>query len=307
MTDTPHHHDYLLNDAALAVNERKTYWVVLITAVMMVVEIAAGLATKSMALLADGWHMASHAGALGIALLAYRLAKAPALSRRFSFGAGKFIPLGGYTSALILAMVAVAMIYESLLRLIEPTNIRFNEAIVVATLGLIVNLICAAILSRDSHSHHDHDHSHGHHHHDHHGHDHNFAAAYLHVLADAFTSVLAILALVVGKYSGWIWMDAVTGLVGAVVILKWAYSLCRETAWELLDGHARHISQDEIKARLECEDAVVSDLHVWRIAPCAHACELVIHSQRLKGVAFYKKILEEDFNIQHVVIEEHAA
>lgn len=304
MNNPIHHHNYLLNDSSLARNERKTFFVVIITATMMIIEIAAGIATSSMALLADGWHMASHAGALGIALLTYRLAKTPALSGQFSFGTGKFIPLGGYTSAIILAVVAFAMIYESITRLITPTTIQFDEAIIVATIGLVINLICAAILSHNSHVHHNHDHSHPHHHHEH---DHNFKAAYLHVLADAFTSVLAIVALAIGKYSGWTWADAVTGLVGALVILKWAYSLCYETAWELLDGHARQINQDEIKARLENENTVVSDLHVWRIAPRAHACEIIIHSRQIRGIAFYKKILEEDFHIQHVVIEEHAA
>lgn len=302
-----HNHNYLIEDAALVGNERRTLYVVLLTATMMAVEIFAGWLTGSMALLADGWHMASHAGALGIAYFAYRLAKAPNLSQRFSFGAGKFIPLGGYTSAIMLGIVAVFMGAQSVARLFAPIAIHFNEALIVATAGLGVNIVSAIILGWKQH--HDHGYeevSHHHHGNDHH-HDHNLRAAYLHVVADALTSVFAIIALIAGKFFGWLWLDAMMGIVGGLIILKWAVGLARKTAWELLDGHARQIDAQAIRTRLESEGAVVGDLHVWRIAPRAHACEIILYSKTLRGGAYYQHILRESFDIQHLIIEERAA
>lgn len=288
-----HDHEYLSDDQDIAKNEKKTLFVVVLTTVMMLVEVSAGYLTSSMALLADGWHMASHAGALAISLLAYKLAKSERLSQKLSFGAGKFIPLGGYTSALVLAIIAILMIVQSVDRLLAPVSIQFNEAIIVAVLGLVVNVVCAFILF-DKH----------HHHHGNHTHDHSLKSAYIHVIADALTSVLAIVALVIGKYSNAVWLDAAMGIVGSAVILRWAYSLCKETVWELLDGHAKAINRDEIAGHIEQSGAEVSDLHVWRITPKAHACEMVIVTGELRGVNYYKSLIREKYDFSHLIVEE---
>lgn len=287
-----HDHNYLLDDHTISKNERKTLFVVLLTSITMVVEVAAGYLTSSMALLADGWHMASHAGALTISLVAYKLAKSGTLNKRFSFGAGKFIPLGGYTSAIVLALIAALMAFQSMDRLFNPVAIRFNEAIYVAIAGLVVNVVSAFILFDD------------HHHHDGHTHDHNLKSAYVHVIADALTSVLAIVALIAGKLYNAVWLDPLMGIVGSAVILRWAYLLCKETAWELLDGHAKAFDQNEIRAQIEKEGVEVSDLHVWRVAPQAHACELVVITPEKKGTEYYRSLIAEMFQFSHLIIEE---
>lgn len=297
MENSKHTHNYIVNDVHINQNERKTFLVVMLTACMMVIEIIAGYLTGSMALLADGWHMASHATALGISVLTYKLAKSQKLQDSFTFGAGKFIPLGGYTSTIFLALMAFFMAYESLHRLIYPKTIYFNEAIIVAIIGLFINLISALIL-KDNHHHHEH----GEHHQ--HNHDHNLKAAYFHVLADALTSLLAIVALFYGKYFNSVWMDAVIGIVGSLVILKWAYGLFKETAWELLDGNAKAFDKDEIIAKLEEKNCKVQDFHIWRIAPSAHACELVVLSSINKGPEYYKNILITEYGLNHIVVEE---
>lgn len=295
MKDYSHSHNFIKNDPHINRNERKTLFVVILTAMMMVVEIVAGYLTGSMALLADGWHMASHATALGISVITYRLAKSQKLQDNFSFGAGKFIPLGGYTSAIMLAMMAIFMGYESIRRLIHPEAIFFDQAIIVAIIGLVVNLLSAVILKENHHHHHDHGHKH---------HDHNLKAAYLHVLADALTSVLAIAALIFGKYYNSVWMDSLIGILGSLVILKWAHGLCKETAWELLDGHAKAIKKNKIIADFEQNHCKVHDLHVWRIAPNTHACELIVSSKLRKGTKFYKEILVNQYGLGHVIVEE---
>jgi cation diffusion facilitator family transporter len=300
--DHKHDHNYLLNDEVISHNERRTLIVVLLTAGMMVVEIVAGYMTSSMALLADGWHMASHAGALTISFIAYKLAKSGRLNQKFSFGAGKFIPLGGYTSAIILALVAVLMILSSFQRLFAPVAIHFNEATAVAVVGLIVNIVCAHLLT-DKHHHHVHDHDHEDDH-EHHTHDHNLKSAYVHVMADALTSVFAIVALTLGKFYDAVWLDPLMGIVGACVILRWAYSLCRETAWELLDGHAKSVNHEKVRQLIKNEGAEVSDLHIWRIAPNAHACEVVITCASPKGSNHYRKLIVENFAFGHLIIEE---
>ncbi len=296
--DHKHDHNYLLDDETIAHNERRTFFVVVLTAVMMVVEVVAGYMTSSMALLADGWHMASHAGALTISLFAYKLAKSGKLNQKFSFGAGKFIPLGGYTSAIALALIAVLMGFSSAERLFSPVPIRFNEAIFIAVVGLVVNIVCALLLTEKHHRHH-HEGDHANH-----THDHNLKSAYVHILADALTSVFAILALVFGKFYNAIWLDPLMGIVGAIVILRWAYLLCRETAWELLDGHAKTINREKIKSLIETEGAEVSDLHIWRIAPNAHACEMVVTSHAPKGTTFYRELVSQKFSFEHLIIEE---
>ncbi len=300
-----HTHDYVIQDDKIGSNEKRTIFVVLLTFVTMIVEVYFGYITGSMALLADGWHMASHVGALGISVIAYKLARSEKLNSKFTFGAGKFIPLGGYTSALMLGLVAIFMGVESFHRFLNPEQINFTTAIGVSILGLIVNLVSALLLSGDHDHHHGHDHSHKHHHHDDHVHDHNHKSALVHVIADAFTSVLAIVALVLGKYYGWTWADPVMGIVGSLVILKWAYGLCKATVWELLDGNSKLIDADAIKSLFtEDKEVEVTDLHIWRIAPSAHACEVVIYNNSLKGSEYYRDIILSKFDIEHLIIEE---
>jgi cation diffusion facilitator family transporter len=295
------HHHQEFDHNHLKTNEDKTLLVIIITFVMMLAEIIMGNLTGSMALTADGWHMASHAGALGITYLAYRLHRSKKLQNKFVFGPGKFIPLGGYTSAVCLGLVAIFMIYESSLRLLNPVEIRYLEAIYVAVLGLIVNIVCAIILKEDHHHHHEHgEHDH---HHDHH-HDHNLKSAYMHVLADALTSIFAIGALLLGKYFNLAWMDALVGILGGIVIFRWAIRLCKETAFELLDGHAKAVSHQAVLELLN-KNAEVVDLHIWKIAPKALACEVVLYSNELKGPHYYRDLLKEKFSFKHIVIEEH--
>ena len=296
-TSDIHTHDYVIQDSKIGSNEKKTLFVVLLTFITMLVEVYFGYVTGSMALLADGWHMASHVGALGISLIAYKLARSEKLNSKFSFGAGKFIPLGGYTSALMLGLVAIFMGVESIHRFLNPQKISFTVAIGVSVVGLIVNLASAFLLS-DSHDHnHDHD--------DGHVHDHNHKSALVHVIADAFTSVLAIVALLLGKYYGWYWADPIMGVIGAIVILKWAYGLCKATLWELLDGNSKRISLDAIKNIFKDDlNIKVLDLHIWRIAPSAHACEMVVSNTSLKGADYYRAMIVNHFDISHMIIEE---
>lgn len=289
-----HSHDYLLDDEMIAHNERKTSIVVVLTTITMVIEIFAGYLTSSMALLADGWHMASHTGALAISLAAYRMGRSGTLAKKFSFGAGKIIPLGGYTSAVILALIAGVMAFQCFQRFLNPVSIRFNEAIAVAILGLAVNLVCAAILFKKDH-HHENDHGHVH--------DHNLKSAYVHVLADALTSILAIVALVLAKIFQINQFDPIIGIVGSLVILRWSYLLAKETIWELLDGHSKAISPNHVREHIEKHEVEVADLHIWRIAPSAHACELVVVSKEKKGTEFYRGLLQQ-YSFRHLIVEE---
>lgn len=271
-------------------NERKTFWVVILTAITMVVEIIAGYLTGSMALLADGWHMASHAAALTLTLIIYRLARSTKVADQLTFGTGKLMPLGGYTSAIGLGAIALFMIWESFERFINPIGISFNEALIVAVVGLIVNIVSALLLA----NHHEHDHTH----------DHNHEAAYIHVIADAVTSIAAILALVIGKYFNQIWLDPVIGVVGAILILRWAYKLLKETAWELLDGHAKRIDFVKLKNELEVQNSQVLDLHVWRIGPKGLAVQLIVENGQALGVEFYKDVIWRRLPNAHIVVEE---
>lgn len=264
--------------------ERNTRWVMIITLVMMVVEIAAGWIFNSMALLADGWHMSSHAFAIGLSSLAYWASRRYATDPRFAFGAWKIEVLAGYTSGLFLLGVAALMVYGSVERLLAPQSIHFQEAILVAVIGLVVNLVCAMILGQ-SHDHgHDHHHDHGHgHDHDHH-HDLNLKSAYLHVIADAATSVLAIVALVAGMAWGWNWLDPVMGLVGAVLVAVWAWGLMQETGRVLLDCEMNHPVVEEVREVIRDHPAwsavvEIADLHVWRVGKAQYAVVLglVVH------------------------------
>lgn len=294
-------------------NERKVWLVIVLTAVMMLAEIIAGTVYGSMALVADGWHMSTHAGAMLIAVLAYRFARKHAGNPRFSFGTGKLGDLAGFASAVLLAVVALLIGWESLLRLQHPISIDFNQATAVAALGLVVNLVCAWLL-KDDHAHHGHHHSHGHdhsHHHDHDGHpaqasgrDNNLRAAYLHVLADALTSVLAIVALLVGRGYGWVWADPLMGIVGALVIVRWSWGLIRDSGSVLLDATTEGGQvQQEIHKALAPTDAQITDLHVWQVGPGHFAAIVSLAASQPQTPADYKALLAPIHELSHVTVE----
>jgi cation diffusion facilitator family transporter len=293
-------HDHVFLGSQHARNERRTWVVVTLTAIMMVGEIMAGWLSGSMALLADGWHMATHAVALGIAGLAYLFARQHAKSSRFSFGTGKFGDLAAFASAIILAMIAVQVAYESVVRLIHPVPIAYREAISVAVLGLAVNVLSAWLL-RDTHDHH-HDHGHSHeHHHDHH--DNNLRAAYVHVLADAATSILAIAGLVVAMSAQWVWADPAVGFIGSIVIASWAYGLIRSSGAVLLDVSADKNLETVIRDRLETKGDRVTDLHVWQVGPGHRAAVISVVSDQPLAPADYKDRLGGLRGLSHVTIE----
>lgn len=283
---TIHSHDYLGH--AHDENARRTRAVVWLSAGMMVAEIVAGYFTGSMALLADGFHMATHVGALGIAAIAYSYAKKHVANPRYSWGTGKVGELAGFGSAMVLGLVSLGIAYESITRLGDPQPVAFRDAIFVAVLGLLINLVSAYMLGHGhghdhGHSHgHGHGHSHDHHHHNHghshdpHGGDTNMRAAYIHVLADALTSVMAILALVAGRYLGWVWLDPAVGLLGAVVIANWSVGLMKQASTVLLDAADPKLAA-EVRERVEGPgDTRIHDFHIWRIGPTAHAVVLSI-------------------------------
>ncbi len=307
-------------------NARRTWMVVAITFVMMVAEIIAGVVYGSMALLADGVHMATHAGALTIAALAYQYARRHQHDARFAFGTGKVGDLSAFASALVLAVVAVLIGVESVGRLLSPINVAFNEAILVAVIGLVVNLVSAALLmSPGGHSHGGHERDDGHNAHEqttpghaaharasdgqhdvphdagHHA-DHNLIAAYVHVLADAVTSVLAIAALVAGRYLGWIWLDATMGIVGAIVILRWSFILMRQTARVLLDSADPSLIK-RVRERLEKDGACVSDLHIWRLGPGHSAVVATVVCPSGNKPDHFKEKLSEVPTLSHVTVE----
>jgi cation diffusion facilitator family transporter len=292
-----HSHNFLVDTGRA---EKNTTRVMLLTASMMVIEIVAGMVFGSMALLADGWHMATHVAAFGITLFVYRYARKQADNPQFTFGTGKVSVLGGFASAVALAVVALVMALESVVRMLRPEAIHFNEAIGVALAGLLVNLASGFML----HEHHHHDEQvHEHRNHDHH-HDHNLRAAYLHVLADALTSVLAIFALLVGKYWGWAWLDPAMGLVGAAVIGRWSYGLLRDTGKILLDGGVDEQTTAAIRVAIE-EDADnrVTDLHVWHVGPETYSAGLAVVTHSPQNPDYYKHLLRHIPHLDHVLIE----
>lgn len=305
-----HHHVF---DAGNRAAERSTRVVMVITAVTMLVEIAAGLWFNSMALLADGWHMSSHALAIGLSAFAYAAARRYANDARFSFGTWKIEVLAGFASAIVLLGIAGLMVFGSVERMISPQAIHYKEAMVVTVIGLVVNLVCALVLGNA----HDHGHDHGHHHHahDHHeGHAHhdlNLRSAYVHVLADAATSVLAIVALAGGWWLGWSWLDPIMGIVGAVLVGIWAFGLLRQTGVVLLDREMDHPMVGEIREVLETfnvgpEGTQVADLHVWRVGKDKFSCavSLVTHDATLSA-AQVRGALRIHEEIVHVTVEIH--
>ncbi len=291
-----HSHDFSVNrDRA----EKNTTTVMWLTAVTMVLEIIAGSFFGSMALLADGWHMATHVAAFGIAVFAYRYARRHANNPRYTFGTGKVTILGGYTSAVVLGVTALIIAIESITRFFQPVLIQFNQAIAVAVLGLLVNLASAWLLQ----DHHHHDRVH-HDHHDHHDQDRNLKAAYIHVVTDALTSILAIIALIAGKYLGWIWLDAAMGLVGAGVIFKWADNLVRDTGAILLDGAINKQTRLDIISVIEADaDNRVADLHLWYIGENRLAATISLITHFPRSPEHYKSLLQGIPSLTHVLVE----
>jgi len=296
LEDWQHSHEFSIkNDKG----ERRTHYVLILTAIVMFIEIVAGSLYGSMALLADGWHMGTHVAAFMITIFAYRYARQHADNPAYAFGTGKVSVLGGFASAIALAVVALVMLIESMQRIIDPQMIQFNEAIAVACLGLLVNIISAFLLKDDHHHHHE-----GEHHHHHH--DHNLKAAYMHVLADALTSLLAIIALVLGKYFGWNWLDPIMGIVGAIIITRWAYGLLKQTSPILLDGSIDADYQSGIKETIEKDsDNRISDIHIWKVGANHYAAIISLVTHYPKPTQYYKGLLKDFHKLSHTTIEVH--
>ena len=291
----PHHHphDHAFGQDVIRPGERRTLWVIALTASMMAVEIVGGLVFGSMALLADGLHMASHAVALGITAFAYRYARHHARDPSFSFGTGKVNTLGGFTGAVLLAVFALVMAGESVERLFNPVAIALDQAIAVSVLGLLVNGLSVWILGAGDETH---SHSHG---------DHNLRSAYLHVLADALTSLLAIFALLGARFFGLYWMDPVMGIVGAVLVARWSVGLLRQSGGILLDRQASEELQENVRRALEDGSTRVADLHIWCIGPDVYAVIAVIVAPEPLSPEAYKARLPSELGLQHTSIEIH--
>lgn len=301
-------HDHVFLGEHHARNERRSWAVVLLCGAMMTAEIIGGWLWGSMALIADGLHMSTHAGALVIAAFAYAYARRHARDERFSFGTGKLGDLAAFASALVLAMIALLIGYESIERLIHPVPIAFDEAIPLAALGLGVNLLSAWLLHEDDHhadeAAHEHAHDGDHHHHHHHHADHNLRAAYVHVMADAAVSILALLGLGAGRVLGWVWMDPLMGIVGMLVIANWSWNLIHVSGAVLLDMRPRDGIAGEIAQRLEAgSHDRVSDLHLWRVGPGHSAAVVSLVSDRPEPPAVYKARLAGIHGLSHVTVE----
>ncbi len=299
-----HHHIFNIDKKAI---EKRTLIVVIITFVTMIAEILFGWISNSMALLADGWHMGTHAFALGISLIAYIMARKYAKDKTFTFGTWKIEILGAYTSAIVLGIVGVIMIFSSVERIINPLNIHYNQALFVAILGLLVNLVCAAILNSGGHSH-EHEHNHpeddkrSHHQHNHE--DWNFKSAYLHVVADALTSVLAIAALLGAKYFNFNLLDPFIGILGAGLIIRWSFLLLRDTGGILLEREVDDSIVNEIKNEIESDgDSKISDLHIWKIAQNKYSCIVALVTSKNYSIGEYKARLNKVHELAHVTIE----
>ena len=297
-TDIDYTHDHVFLGSAHDENAKRTLWVVALTVVMMIGEITAGYITGSMALLADGFHMATHAGALGIAAAAYGYAKRHATSQRYSFGTGKVGDLGGFASALILGMVSLGIGVESVMRLLQPTPVQFGTATLIAVVGLLVNIVSALLLGHGHGHGHDHDHPHAYN-----GNDNNLRSAYVHVIADALTSILAIAALLAGRYLGWVWLDPVMGIVGAIVIARWAWTLMGVTAGVLLDQTDAHVAE-EIRELVEKPGgATITDLHVWRVGPQARAAIVSVLGEATVNAESIRERLKTVHEVSHLTVE----
>lgn len=297
-----HEHDFEVDSHD---NEKRTLKVIVLTGITMCVEIIAGVLTGSMALLADGVHMGTHAFALGITYFAYVMARRFSGSTKFGFGTGKFGILSGYTSALFLGGTALYMIVESFRRFFKPVPIAFDEAILVAIVGLAVNVLSIWMLRDKETNHHDHSHDHGHDH-GHHHHDHNLRAAYLHVLADALTSVLAIVALVSGKFIGWSFLDPAMGIIGGVMIARWAWGLLRSSAFILLDGNEDKDIRDAVVKAIESDgDSAVGDLHIWPLNSNALAAVITVVTKENRNPQDYRPRLSHITKLKHTTIEIH--
>ena len=306
-------HEHVFLGADHHRNERRSWAVVAVCGAMMAAEIGGGWLTGSMALIADGLHMSTHAGALVIAACAYAYARRHARDERFAFGTGKLGELAAFSSAIALAMIALLILCQSVERLFEPVAIAFREAIPIAALGLCVNLLSAWLLREDHHHSHSHSHSHSHHHHEPHHHEHtdghahghddlNLRAAYVHVLADAAVSVLALVGLGGGWVLGWVWMDAAMGIIGALVIANWAWGLLRAAGAVLLDMRPEGLGQ-AIRDRLERGDDRISDLHIWRVGPGHHAALVSLVSDRPEPPQSYKARLAGIAGLSHLTVE----
>ena len=320
----PHDHFFLGKDHDRA--ERRTWAVIILCTVMMVAEIGGGALFGSLALIADGLHMSTHAGALLLAALAYTYARKYAGDRSFTFGTGKFGDLAGYSSAIVLAMISLLIAYEAVMRFLNPIPIAFNEAIAIAVLGLIVNAASAWLLSGGPHRGHSHGHSHGHahahrherepdhryfeeHHHDHdhgaHHRDNNMRAAVVHVMADAAVSVLVIVGLLLARAFGWLWMDALAGFIGALVIANWSVGLLRDTAAILLDRTPDPRMAEKIRTAIESEGDRVTDLHLWRLGPGHLGAIVSVATSGTREPAHYRKRLAKFPDLSHVTVEVH--
>ncbi|MEX0752182.1 MAG: CDF family Co(II)/Ni(II) efflux transporter DmeF [Xanthobacteraceae bacterium] len=298
-------HGHVFLGAAHDRHERRTWLVVVLTTITMIAEIVAGTVYGSMALTADGWHMSTHAAALAISALAYRFARKHADDSRFSFGTGKLGELAAFASAIILALIAVLIGYESAIRLFAPVPIRFDEALLVVVLGLAVNLLSAWLLWEGSGQLHGHEHHDGNSQHHHHGHDSNIRAAFAHVSADALTSVLAIAALLGGRFYGWTWLDSAIGIVGAVIITRWSYGLIVSSGATLLDIVPDWMLASKIRTCLEVGGDRLGDLHLWRLGP-GHAGVIVsVISDHPQEPEAYKRRLSGIEGLSHVSVEVH--
>jgi cation diffusion facilitator family transporter len=299
-----HNHNFT---ASSHKGERRTRLVLVLTLLTMILEVAAGVLYGSMALLADGWHMGTHVAAFMITLYAYRYSRRHANDQTFAFSSGKVGVLGGFASSVALGVVALMMLIESGERLLSPRAIQFDQALLVASFGLFINFICALLLKENHH--HDHHHGHSHEHH-----DHNLRAAYFHVLADALTSVLAIIALYYGKFYGLHWLDAAMGIIGALIITRWSLGLLKETSPVLLDESIALNYKDKVREIIENDaDNRIADLHIWRVGPDHYAAIISLVTHNPKPPDYYKRLLKQaehssvknDLRLAHVTVEVH--
>ena len=295
---TTHKHSYLIGNETE--NERRTFWITLVTIVMMLIEIIVGYMTHSMALLAEGWHMATHAFAMGITLFAYIFSRRHANDPLFSFGTGKVNALGSFASAITLAFIGLIVIIESMTRLVKPQEIRFNEAILVAAIGLLINIACALTLREHPHHHHGEDEQ------EHYHRDHNLYAAYVHILTDAYTSVLAIIALFIAKLYSLPQLDSLIGIVGGVVIAYWAVGLLKQTGTILLDRSPGQGIERQVRTILEQSgNIVITDLHIWHISPYHYAMIISLHSDTPQRPDYYKGLISHLERLEHITVEIH--